>query len=68
MKTEQFEDKNHDFFQDHCDFTTVQNLLWGQNTQDLIESTHQVNSSKISLQKDFWPKKVLPKNDRGNYF
>ena len=31
------------FFQDHCDFTTVQNLLWGQNTQDLIESTHQVN-------------------------
>ena len=30
-------------FQDHCDFTTVQNLLWGQNTQDLLESTDQVN-------------------------
>jgi len=28
---------------DHCDFTTVQNLLWGQNTQDLLDSTDQVH-------------------------
>ena len=39
--------KHLKFYQDHCDFTTVQNLLWGQNTQDLIESTHQVNFCKI---------------------
>lgn len=28
---------------DHCDFTLLQNLLWCYNTQDLIESTHQVH-------------------------
>merc|ERR1712243_23593 len=36
---------------DHCDFTTVQNLLWGQNTQDLIESTHQVHYENFRCKK-----------------
>jgi len=36
---------------DHCDFTTVQNLLWGQNTQDLIESTHQVHYENFRCRK-----------------
>ena len=28
------EDKNH------CDFSSLQSLLWAYNTQDLIETTH----------------------------
>ena len=25
---------------DHCDFSSLQSLLWAYNTQDLIETTH----------------------------
>ena len=25
---------------DHCDFSTLQSLLWAYNTQDLIDTTH----------------------------
>ena len=25
---------------DHCDFSTLQSLLWAHNTQDLIDTTH----------------------------
>ena len=27
--------------QDHCDFSSLQSLLWARNTQDLIDSTHE---------------------------
>ena len=25
---------------DHCDFSTLQSLLWAHNTQDLVDTTH----------------------------
>ena len=28
---------------DHCDFTSLQSLLWAYNTQDLIDTTHSVH-------------------------
>ena len=30
-----------DYYQDHCDFSSLQSLLWARNTQDLIDSTHE---------------------------
>ena len=31
---------------DHCDFTSLQSLLWAYNTQDLIDTTHNVHYEK----------------------
>jgi len=28
---------------DHCDFSSLQNLLWSCNTQDLVNTTHEVH-------------------------
>jgi len=36
---------------DHCDFSTLQNLLWAYNTQDLIDTTHNLHYENFRCQK-----------------
>lgn len=36
---------------DHCDFSTLQNLLWAYNTQDLIDTTHNLHYENFRCNK-----------------
>jgi len=36
---------------DHCDFSTLQNLLWAYNTQDMIDTTHNLHYENFRCQK-----------------
>eukprot|EP00092_Neocalanus_flemingeri_P041025 GFUD01044669.1.p1 GENE.GFUD01044669.1~~GFUD01044669.1.p1 ORF type:complete len:716 (-),score=198.32 GFUD01044669.1:58-2205(-) len=36
---------------DHCDFSTLQNLLWAYNTQDMIDTTHRLHYENFRCQK-----------------
>jgi len=36
---------------DHCDFSSLQNLLWSYNTQDMIDTTHNTHYEHFRCQK-----------------
>ena len=36
---------------DHCDFSSLQSLLWAYNTQDLIETTHLHHYEKFRFER-----------------